>query len=98
MIHPLGNKGYDFVKKGNLLLCRVALLILVASYRGARWLLEQPHGSCLSDHPRWDWLMTRISESGCVLSTVYSVLVAYKYAMPAASVLLLSYSSEILAI
>ena len=60
MIHPDGNVGYGFVSKGNLLLCRGVMLLLVAATRGCRFLLEQPGQSCLSLHRRWQWLVDRV--------------------------------------
>ena len=61
IIRPDGNQGYGFVKKGNLLLSRVILLLLLASAKGARWLLEQPANSCLPDCPRWTWFTDRVA-------------------------------------
>ena len=61
VIHPHGNVGYPFVAKGNLLLCRSIMLLLVAASRGCRFLLEQPGQSCLSLHPRWQWFVDRVS-------------------------------------
>ena len=60
MFRPEGNKGYEFVAAGNLLLIRRMMLLLVASSRGCRFLLEQPAQSCLSLHPRWDWFVDRV--------------------------------------
>jgi len=57
---PWGNVGYIFVKTGNLLGCRVCLLILVASYRGLRWLLEQPSGSCFLAIPRFQMVLAMV--------------------------------------
>lgn len=54
----LGNDGYRFVKVGNLLASRLILMLLVCSCRGARWLVEQPEGSSLPNHPRFQYLMS----------------------------------------
>ncbi len=53
---PYGNCGYCFVRTGNVLSGRVVLLCILASYRGLRWLLEQPAGSFLEDLPRYQEL------------------------------------------
>ena len=53
---PYGNVGYVFVRTGNILACRVALLLLVCSFLGLRWILEQPSGSCLDALPRFQQL------------------------------------------
>ena len=45
IVFPLGHKAYAFVQRGNLLLCRVVLLLMLCSYKKARFLLEQPAGS-----------------------------------------------------
>lgn len=54
---PYGNKGYDFVQLGTVLACRCILLILVATYRKLRWVLEQPDSSILPALPQWQWLL-----------------------------------------
>ena len=61
IIHPLGNWGYDFVARGNLLLARVMVILLICSYKQVRFLLEQPAGSCLALHPRWEWFCEHVS-------------------------------------
>ena len=53
---PYGHRGYRFVEIGNLLSSRTALMILVATWRGLRWLLKQPSGSFLKELPRFQWL------------------------------------------
>ncbi len=55
---PYGNKGYNFVETGTVLAARCILLILVASYRKLRWLLEQPDSSILPALPQWQWLLS----------------------------------------
>ena len=54
---PLGNVGYYFVRKGNVLFSRVLLLLLVASARGSAWLVEQPFETCVEDQRRWEWFI-----------------------------------------
>jgi len=54
----LGNVGYHFVRKGNVLLARVILLLLVASVKGCLWLLGQPDGTCAADQDRFTWFTT----------------------------------------
>ena len=57
---PLGNCGYGFVAVGNLLGCRCILLIYVAVSRGLKFILEQPDGSSLPLHPRWEELLGHV--------------------------------------
>ena len=39
----------------------VLLILLILSKHGA-WVLEQPEGSLLTEHPRWQWLCNRIAK------------------------------------
>ena len=59
-LFPEGNKGFQFVRTGNCLAARVALLLrYIAAVHGRprhififrRWLMEQPAGSALPLHP-----------------------------------------------
>lgn len=52
---PYGLQWHDFVGVGNILATRCILLVLVASWRKLRWILEQPLGSCMEDPPRFQW-------------------------------------------
>ena len=53
----LGNEGYDFVYTGNLLCSRLCLCLIVCFVRGCRWIVEQPEGSRLASHPRFQWIL-----------------------------------------
>ena len=53
---PYGNRGYLFVKVGNILSHRSLILVLLASWCGLRWLMEQPDGSYMPQLPRFQWL------------------------------------------
>lgn len=53
----LGNAGYSFVNMGNILCSRLILMILICSAKGVRWVVEQPEGSSLPNHPRFQQLM-----------------------------------------
>lgn len=55
-LHPYGHRGYSFVRVGNVLSSRVALMCLLASMCGLRWILEQPDASFLPNLPRYQWL------------------------------------------
>ena len=44
-VNPYGNQAYDFVKRGNLIAYRSALIICIGLVRGLVWLLENPSGS-----------------------------------------------------
>ena len=59
-IFPEGNDNYFFVKKGNVLWARCALLIVLACSMGSRVILEQPFGSIIDKHPRFKWLVQTI--------------------------------------
>ena len=53
----LGNRGFSFVQIGNILCSRLVLMLLICSARGCRWLVEQPEGSSLPNHPRFQELL-----------------------------------------
>ena len=51
------------MKIGNILAARVALMILVCCARGARFLVEQPEGSSLPNHPRFQEIFAIVRDS-----------------------------------
>ena len=53
----LGNEGYDFVRTGNLLCSRLCLCLLICFARGCRFIVEQPEGSSLGNHPRFQEIL-----------------------------------------
>ena len=53
----LGNDGYDFVHTGNLLCSRLCLCLLICFARGCRFIVEQPEGSSLANHPRFQHIL-----------------------------------------
>ena len=57
---PTGNCERPFVREGNLLSARVAILIHVATARGLRWLLEQPSGTILAHMPWFQRLWAEV--------------------------------------
>lgn len=75
IFQPEGNDQYEFVRIGNLLANRVALLIWVATAYGLRWLLEQPEGSALPDLPRFQQLWRAIQVGLNLNSVLFYILV-----------------------
>ena len=63
-LQPYGNSGYQFVEDGNTLATRTILLILVAQWKGLRWILEQPDGSFFPQLPRFQWLLKILKVRG----------------------------------
>lgn len=61
---PYGNSGYPFVEEGNVLATRTILLILIAQWKGLRWVLEQPDGSFFPQLPRFQWLLKILKVRG----------------------------------
>ena len=57
----MGSCLYDFVRVGNLLCARTAMLLWLASSLGVRWLLEQPSGSLVPDMPRIQELYEKVA-------------------------------------
>ena len=42
---------------------RLVLLLLVMLAKHATWIIEQPHGSLLPKHARWDWLVNQVCKA-----------------------------------
>ena len=57
---PSGNSERPFVREGNLLSARVAILIHVAAARGLKWFLEQPSGTILAHMPWFQSLWAEV--------------------------------------
>lgn len=55
-LFPSGNKGYEFVLKGNCIAARVVGLIVFILSKGGRFLMEQPAQSYLIHHKAVVWL------------------------------------------
>ena len=93
VICPEGNKGYTFVASGNLLLSRTMMLLLVASCRGCRFLLEQPGQSCMSLHPRWNWFVDRVSVAFLDIGSFdfFGLIELYIYVMRTCSIFVSAY-------
>ena len=53
----LGNQGYKFVALGNLFCSRLALALILCFARGIRFVVEQPEGSSLPMHPRFQQVL-----------------------------------------
>ena len=49
---PLGDRGHAFTEHGNVMVARVAILMLIGWSKGALLLLEQPSSSLMILHPR----------------------------------------------
>ncbi len=64
VLRPYGYQHRAFVDEGNTLACRCILLIIVATWRKLRWLLEQPLQSCLPDLPRFQWMLSVVEADG----------------------------------
>ena len=50
---PLGDKGLPATRAQNKLVGRVILLLRLACYFGAFWMIEQPTSSLLNQHPKF---------------------------------------------
>ena len=59
-LSPEGDSRRDFVRAGNLLSARVAILVHVCAARKLRWLLEQPSGTCLANMPWFQKLWSAV--------------------------------------
>ena len=52
----MGRKDSTAVRNGNILACRCFILLLVASCRGAWWVMEQPSSSSMEHMPMFQHL------------------------------------------
>ena len=52
------------LRMANTLATRTILLILVAQWKGLRWILEQPDGSFFPQLPRFQWLLKILKVRG----------------------------------
>ncbi len=59
LIEPLGNENRESVFNGNLMLSRIILILMLLMARGAVFILEQPMGSILPEHPRFAEFLRR---------------------------------------
>ena len=57
---PLGNIRRTYIKLANVMVSRVALMLLLMYVKGILVILEQPQGSTLELHPRIQWLAKTI--------------------------------------
>ena len=57
---PLGNVENDTVQRANVMVSRTILIIWLLTARGCLWVLEQPSGSTMQYHPRFNELLTRV--------------------------------------
>lgn len=55
--NPMGRKDSTAVRDGNILACRCFILLLVASCRGAWWVMEQPSSSSMEHMPMFQHLV-----------------------------------------
>ena len=62
---PLGNDNVPVVKVGNAMVARLVLLLFVYTMKNRFWVVEQPAGSLLEQHPRFAWL--------CSIMPIYRV-------------------------
>lgn len=69
ILFPLGHIEFEFVTTGNLLVARLILLLFVASWKGLRWVIEQPEGTAFPLQPRWQQFL----ESAHVSCHLFSV-------------------------
>lgn len=54
---PLGHVHRGYVASANIQVCRLVILCFIAAARGLIFLVEQPRGSLLEFHPRWQQLV-----------------------------------------
>jgi len=50
---PLGNTRLSYIQDANVMVSRVCMLCWLAAARGLMWIIEQPSGSLMEHHPRF---------------------------------------------
>ncbi|CAE7361316.1 unnamed protein product [Symbiodinium sp. CCMP2592] len=68
----LGNQDHAFVREGNCMASRMALLLLVVTAMSGVWSVEQPSGSFLEFYPRFRWVMQVLGEGAVARPHVIS--------------------------
>lgn len=71
VLRPYGNVRHVFVEEGNTLACRCLLIVIVATWRKLQWILEQPMNSCLSDLPRFQWMLSVVEADSTIEKNPY---------------------------
>ena len=59
--NPLGEERHESVRTGNILLCRTLVFLWIAQALRVHWILEQPKGSVMELHPRFQEMLGRLS-------------------------------------
>eukprot|EP00969_Alexandrium_andersonii_P025110 1097310-Alexandrium_andersonii.AAC.1 len=54
---PLGRIYHKSVAAANMMVSRIVLLLVILTAKDVWWITEQPRGSRLEKHPRWQWLV-----------------------------------------
>lgn len=60
-IQPEGDVSAPSVRAGNKILCRTLVLLFVCAALQVWWILEQPKGSCMEDHPAFQYFMRQVT-------------------------------------
>ena len=58
--HPLGHQHLKYVQEANIMVSRTVALCLIAHSLGRRFIIEQPAGSLMPQHPRFQELMQKV--------------------------------------
>lgn len=69
ILFPLGHIEFQFVEIGNLLSARLILMLFICSWKGLRWIIEQPEGSAFPLQPRWQQFLKLASASCRLMAT-----------------------------
>lgn len=58
---PLGEERHASVKNGNILCARTLIVCMIAAAVHAWWVVEQPKGSWMEEHPCFQDLLSRVN-------------------------------------
>jgi hypothetical protein len=68
LLNPLGDQKKLYVAQANCMASRVVLMALIALAKGVLLFIEQPRGSLLEAHPRFQWFVQRHTLYRCSIN------------------------------
>jgi hypothetical protein len=68
LLNPLGDQRKLYVAQANCMASRVVLMALIALAKGVLLFIEQPRGSLLEAHPRFQWFVKRHTLYRCSIN------------------------------
>ncbi|CAL1126778.1 unnamed protein product [Cladocopium goreaui] len=70
ILTPLGNEEFVGVRRGNKLVARSVILMLITYLANGVFLVENPGNSLIAFHPRWVWFLEQLRKHGVEIQKV----------------------------